>query len=434
VPGLKIYAKDIEKFEGNKIEFFGWLHTKRILGNISFFVLRDKTGYIQATIKKEIFGDNYEKIINIREESVIRVYGKVQKKPKGGYEILAEEIEVLNQAEPLPIEIWNPEIKTKFINRIQYRFLDLRRPEIINIFKIRSSVVNYFREFLINNDFIELHTPKIVEMGAESGADVFEIKYYNKIAYLAQSPQLYKQMLMASGIDKYFEISPYWRAEKSHTTRHLSEFWSLDIEVAWIKDHYDIINIAEELIKYTIKKVKKENKEELEILNIDIKVPKDMPKITLLEAYKILESYGKKLDMYSDLDTEAEKILGEYFLKEYDEPIVFVINYPWKERPFYHMRLEEDLNWTKSFDALYNGIEILTGAQREHRYEILVKQIKEKGISIEPLKYYLEAFRYGMPPHGGFGLGIDRFVKQLLNIKDIREVVLWFRDPEHTTP
>ncbi len=431
---MKIYANEIGKYLGKKIEFLGWVHSIRTVGKISFVVLRDKTGFVQATFKKEILKEEYKKIKEIAPESILKVYGEVKEKPKGGYEIIVESFEILNPSEPLPIEIWNLEIKTEFIKRVQYRFLDLRRKEIYAIFKIRSDVIQYFREFLLKEGFLEMQTPKIVLMGAESGAEVFRIDYFGKEAYLAQSPQLYKQMLMASGIDKYFEFGWYWRAEKSHTSRHLTEFYALDLEIAWIKDYNEILDLAEKVIKYVLNKVEERNQEELSILNVTVEVPKEIPRITIKEAYKLLEKTGKKLPYGSDLDTEAEKLLGETVKKEYDSDLVFVTEYPWEHRPFYTMRKEDEPEWTYSYDCLFKGLEIFSGSQREHRYEKLIQNIKEKGISMEPLKYYLEAFKYGMPPHGGLGLGIDRFVKQLLNLKDIREAVLWFRDPEHILP
>jgi len=431
---MKLYAEDLQNYLNKEIMFVGWVHSKRVLGKISFIILRDRTGSVQATFKRDILGEKFNKIKQIQNESIIKVIGTVQEKVGGGYEILVKDFSIISESEPLPIEIWNPDINTQFIKRVQYRFLDLRKPEIFAIFKIRSSVIQYFREYLLNKGFIEFQTPKIVLMGAESGAEVFKVDYFGKTAYLTQSPQLYKQMLMAAGVDQYFEFGWYWRAEKSYTSRHLTEFYGLDVEMAWIRDHYEILDFAEDMLKYVLKKVSKFNKEDLDLLGVHIDVPKNIPRISLKDAYKILEQLGKKLEYGKDLDSESERLLGKYFMEEYNEPIVFVVNYPWNERPFYHMRLEEDPSWTKSFDILYKGLEISTGAQREHRYEVLLKQAKEKNVPLEPLKYYLEAFRYGMPPHGGFGLGIDRFVKQLLDLKDIREAVLWFRDPDHLSP
>ncbi|HIP89948.1 MAG TPA: aspartate--tRNA(Asn) ligase [Candidatus Nanopusillus sp.] len=431
---MKLYAKDLQNYLNKEVIFAGWVHSKRILGKIAFIILRDKTGFLQATFKKDILKEKFHKVKHIQNESVVKVMGTIQEKVGGGYEILVKDFSIINESEPLPIEIWNPDIKTQFIKRIQYRPLDLRRPETLTIFKIRNSVIQYFREYLLNKGFIESQTPKIVLMGAESGADVFKVDYFRKTAYLAQSPQLYKQMLMASGIDQYFEFGWYWRAEKSHTSRHLTEFYGLDVEMAWINDHYDILDFVGDMLKYVLKRISKSNKESLDLLGLHIDIPKSIPRISLKEAYKILGQLGKKLKYGSDLDSESERLLGKYFMEEYNEPIVFITNYPWSERPFYHMRLEEDPFWTKSFDIFYKGLEISTGAQREHRFEVLLKQAKEKNVPLEPLKYYLETFKYGMPPHGGFGLGIDRFVKQLLDLKDIREAVLWFRDPEHLSP
>ena len=430
----ELYAKDIGNFLGKTIKFQGWVHSVRTLGKLCFVVIRDKTGSVQATFKPDVFKGDVKEISNLQNESIIEVEGEVKEKPKGGYEILVRNYKLISKADPLPIEIWNPNVKTKLLNRITYRYLDLRKPEVLAIFKIRQEVFRTFREFLEKEGFIEMHTPKLVTLGVESGAEVFEVKYFDRKVYLSQSPQLYKQMLMASGIDKYYEIATYWRAEKSHTRRHISEFWMLDVEISWIRDHYELADFFEKLVNYVIKTTYNRRKEEFDLLGIIPEFPKRIQRITLDEAKEILKTLGKELPPEEDLDTEGERLLGEYFLREYDEPFVIVMNYPWEKRPFYHMRLEEDLSKTKSFDVIYKGIEILTGAQREHRYEKLINQVKEKGINPERLKYYLEAFKYGIPPHGGFGLGLDRFVKQLLNLEDIRECVLWPRDPEHIFP
>ena len=426
----EIYIKDIEKYLGKDIELYGWIHTKRVHGKITFVIVRDKTGNIQCTFKEDILGEKYKEILEVLDESTIKVVGTVKEKPKGGYEILVKDFEILNKSERLPIEIWNPDVKTSFINRIKYRFLDLRKDEIRKIFEIRSKVVNLMREFLLKEGFIEMHTPKIVLMGVESGSDVFEINYFDKKAYLTQSPQLYKQMLMASGIDKYFEISPYWRAEKSHTSRHLTEFWGLDAEVAWIFDYNKILDLLEKMINYIIKNVK----DDLKSLNIEIDEPGKIPRIKIREVYEILRSYNFEIKDGDDLNSEAEKLVGEIVKKEYDSDFVFITEYPWMHRPFYTMRKDDDPDYTYSYDCLFKGLEILSGAKREHRYEKLIQNIREKGIESNSLYYYLESFRYGMPPHAGFGLGIDRFVKQLLNLNDIRESILWFRDPEHLLP
>lgn len=421
----EIYAKDIGNYLNKRIEFYGWIHTKRIHGKISFIILRDKTGTIQATFKEDKLKNKYQEIINIPDESVIKVIGDVKEKPKGGYEIEVEDFEIINKAYPLPIEIWNEDVKTQFIKRVQYRFLDLRRDEIRKIFEIRSIIINTLRSFLLNKGFIEFNTPKIVILGSESGSDVFEVNYYGKVAYLSQSPQLYKQMLMASGVDRYFEFSHYWRAEKSHTPRHLSEFYGLDVEIAWIKDLNDILDFFEEMIIFLFKNIKD---------LADVKVPKSIPRLDIKEVYKLLSDNNFKINFGDDLSTDAEQKLGEIIEKEYGEDIVIVYGYPTKHRPFYTMKYDNDLEFSKSFDCIYRGLEIASGAQREHRYEKLLQNIREKGIDENKLFYYLEAFKYGMPPHGGFGLGIDRLVKQILKLNNIRESVLWFRDVEHLIP
>lgn len=419
-----------------KVFLEGWVHDTRDLGKIKFLVLRDVTGRIQVTapeikVSKEIF----QEIDKIPRESVVSIEGKAvkSKQAPGGIEIIPEKIEILNTAEhPLPIDV-SDFSKTELPKRLDYRFLDTRRTEISAIFKIRSSIYKNITDFFYKEGFTIINTPKITTIGLESGAESFVVNYFEKKAVLAQSPQFYKQMFVNGGFEKVMEIGPVYRAEKSHTTRHLTEFIGVDFEMGFIKDEKDVMDVAERMFKYVIEKVKEECKKELETLKIELKVPNKIPRVPMAELKKMLaKKYKKELSENDDLDAEAEKKIGEYALKEFGEEFIFVTNYPAKVRPFYHMRPDNDPKGTRSFDLLWRGIEIATGAQREHRLEVLQKQAEEKGVKIP--KIYEDIFRYGVIPHGGVGFGLDRITQRMLNLDNTREAVLLPRDVERLTP
>jgi aspartyl-tRNA synthetase len=439
LPRRTCYIGDIKpEMDGLNIVIYGWVHSVRDIGRVKFVVLRDKTGRIQVTARKNsIDEEKFKHISNLSRESIVWVKGIVRRSgiAKAGVEIILEDYGVISEAKPLPIEIWSPDINTQFAKRIEYRYLDLRRPEVQALFKIRAKTQSLIRRFLEGRGFIEINTPKIVLMGAESGADVFEVNYFGRQAYLSQSPQLYKQMLMSSGIEKVYEIAAYWRAEKSHTSRHLTEFWMLDVETSFIDGIEDVLKLLEDMMVYVISELKDEEYRSLEVLNVKLDIPKTpFPRVTIREAYKILAENGKILQYGDDLDTEAEEKLGEIFKKNYNSEFLFVLEFPWGKSPFYSMRKEDEPEWVIGFDLLYKGLEIASGKQREHRYEKLLQNVVEKKLKIDTLKWYLESFKYGMPPHGGFGFGIDRFIKQMLNLEDIREAVLFPRDPERIHP
>ena len=430
------YASDITAKDAGKTVFLeGWAADTRALGKINFLVLRDISGEIQVTAIKE---KTNEKIFNlikeIQKESAISVKGKVveSKQAPGGREIIPEEIVIINPSEPvLPIDISNYS-KTELPKRLDWRFLDTRRANISPIFKIRSKIMKNIVNFFDSHKFININTPKITKLGLESGAELFQLMYFGKPAYLAQSPQLYKQMFVVGGFERVYEIGPVFRAEKSNTTRHLTEFTGIDFEMGFIKDENDIMDMTEKMLKYIIENVKKECEYELKTLKVELKIPGKIPKIDMRELKKMLAAKGKKLKEDDDLDAEAEKIAGEYALEKFGEEFIFVTNYPAAKRPFYHMKPDNDKKGTRSFDLLWRGVEVATGAQREHRYNILEKQAKEKGIKIDPI--YAEIFRFGAPAHGGVGFGLDRLTQRMLNLENIREALLLTRDPERLTP
>ncbi len=417
---------------GDRVLVKGWVEKLRDLGNLKFFTIRDRTGYVQITGKK---GKTPQKVLKSIEmlgrEYCVEVLGKVVKSniAKIGKEIIPGNIKIISKAEkPLPLEFLD-HVDSERETRLNYRFLDLRNPKINRTFILKHKVIGYMHEFFRKNGFIEVHTPIIQSAGAEGGATLFNVKYYNKNAYLRQSPQLYKQMLMASGLDKVYEIGQAFRAEKFHTKRHVCEFLSLDAEMAWIESEEAVLNILEKMIVYVIKNLKKESL--FKALNIKLKIPETpFKRITYDKAIKILKKEGIHVKWGEDLEDSQEKLLGNSLTKMgYDW--YFITKYPSRIKPFYIMM---DENYSKGFDFDYKGVEMASGGQREHRYNILVERMKEKGLNLRNFKFYLDAFRYGMPPHGGFGLGTERMIEKLLGMNDIKEIILFSRTPEQLVP
>ncbi len=435
---LKERKHTTEVKEGEHALVAGWVREIRDFGKLKFVVFADREGELQITAKKGEVQEEVLKVIDeLGKEWVIAVEGNVRKNEKAprGIEIVPEKIKVLAKSESiLPLEV-RAKAKAELPTRLDNRFLDLRKQEVMSVFKIRSEISNAIREFFHANGFIEIHTPKIVASATESGANVFPILYFEKEAFLAQSPQFYKQAAMAAGFEKVFEIAPVFRAEKHHTIRHLTEYTSVDAEISFIDSYEDVMDVVEKLVVYIFKAVKENCQKELEILGVEITIPKTpFPRITMREAYKLLEEAGKEVEYGEDLDTEGEKLFGEIVKEKFGNEFVFLTEFPWKVRPFYTYRKEDEPEWTCSFDLLYKGMEIVTGGRREHRYEVLLQQCKEKGINPDAIEFYLKMFKYGVPPHGGFGMGLDRVVMLMLNLSNIREAALFPRDPERLEP
>ncbi len=429
----RITTAEVEKAKaGKQVILAGWAQEVRDLGKLAFIILRDREGTAQLVALKDF--KDLNKIKALTRESVIAVEGAVQDSKAKDFkkEIKITGIEVLSNAEPLPIDVFG-KVETDLSKRLDYRYIDLRHPKQLAIFKVRSEVARAVREYFYKNGFIEMQTPKLVGMGAEGGATLFELPYYGKKAYLAQSQQFYKQMMQISGFERVFEIGPSFRAEKSHTMRHLTEFSHIDVEMSFIKDEENILKIEEGLLVYVLKAVKKNCAKELKFLNVKIEVPKlPLPRVMHKEAVKMLEAAGCKI-RNGDIGTEEEKKLGELVKKKYKTDAFFLTKFPWNLDvcKFYSMR---DGDFGRVADFEYKGQEISTGAQREHRHEVLAKQIKEKGLNPKDFEYYIEPFKAGCPPHSGFGMGLDRLTQFILNIPNIREVVLYPRDPERLTP
>jgi len=419
--------------EGSKAVVAGFAAEVKSLGKIAFIKLRDREGFVQlvSTDSKLI-----DKISKIPQESVIVAEGKVKKSKlkAGGNELDLEHFEILSEAQKLPIDI-SGKIETDLSKRLDYRYIDLRNPKNLAIFKIRAEITRAVREFLTNNGFIEMQTPKLVGMGAEGGATLFTIPdYYGKKAYLAQSQQFYKQLMQISGFERVFEIGPSFRAEKSHTVRHMTEFSHIDVELSFIKDLDDVLKIGEGLLAHALTCVKKNCQEELKLLGVEIELAKlPLPRVNYTEAIDMLRKAGSKIKQGEDIGMEDEKLLGELVKKKFKSDAYFLQKFPWKLDvcKFYSMR---EGNFGSVADFEYKGQELFTGAQREHRVEILKKQIKEKGLKEKDFEYYIEPFKYGCPPHGGFGMGLDRLTQYMLNLPNVREATLFPRDPERLAP
>ena len=436
----KIFFKDLENYFDKEIEISGFVENIRNIKWVQFLVLRDSTDKVQVTIEKseEANKEMADLVNNLTVESTIKVTGTLKKNENvrlRGMEFIPTKIEVtsISDAE-LPINIHDKEAQL-IDQRLDYRWLDLRNEYNFNIFKIQSDLVKYMREYLYNNDFTEIHTPKLIGAASESGSEVFEVKYFDRKAYLAQSPQFYKQMAMASGYDRVFEVAPVFRAENSNTNRHTTEFTGFDLEFAYIDSYRDVMDLEEELLTYALTKLNEKYGEKVKKLyGKEIVVPKvKFPRIKLSDLYAELEKrYDYKIDdsEKNDLTTEAERLSYKYAMEEFGSEFIFVTDFPKDKRAFYHMR-KNDI--PEGYDLIYRGVEITTGAQREHRYEVLKKQAEEKGLD-KDIEFYLEFFKYGCPPHGGFGLGIDRLTMLVLGIPSIKESMMIFRGPNRLNP
>ncbi len=442
----RTYISDVRNNLGETIKVQGFIENLRNSKYMAFIVLKDITGKIQITVEKETLPQLCDVIDTLTGDSVITVVGKAVENEyvkMGGIEIIPESIVAESIADALPIarkEI--PATKKKqaverssIDQRIDYRWVDLRTDENQLMFKVQTAFVAAMREFLLEKKFIEIHSPKLIGTASESGSDVFEVKYFDTNAYLAQSPQFYKQMAMASGFERIFEVGPVFRAEKSFTSKHATEFTGFDLEFSYIESYKDVMKMEEELLKAALKKVSELYGEEIkELFGMETIVPETpFPVVTLAELYKGLEEdFGYTVDESEkgDLTTEAERLSFEWVKKHYNHEFLFVTDFDAEKRAFYHMRDEKGV--PMGYDLIWRGVEITTGAQREHRYDVLKAQAAEKGLA-DDVKFYLEFFKYGCPPHGGFGLGIDRITMLLLGLH-IKDSMFIFRGPNRLHP
>jgi nondiscriminating aspartyl-tRNA synthetase len=430
--------KGLGEKAGQQVTICGFVHALRNQGSISFIIIRDITGLIQVVVLKKSAA--FENAVKLSLESVVKVAGlcKAEKQAPGGIEIQAETIEILSLAEAnLPIQVVEKSSnEAELPLRLDWRFLDLRKPEKALVFKVWTAMEQAFRNYCINNGYIEIHTPKTVVTSTESGSELFEIKYFDKAAYLAQSPQLYKQMAMAAGFEKVFEVGPVFRANPSFTSRHDTEFTMYDIEMSFISSHHDLMDEEERLMAAMLGSIKGQYGDQItKACGQEVKVPTlPFPRITLKETKQILSGLGITGEKPDDLSPEEERAISQYVHDKYGHEFVFIHDWPASGRAFYSMKLESDPTLTKSFDLLFKGIEITSGAQREHRYEVLKQQILDKGFSLEPFESYLNFFRYGCPPHGGFAPGPTRMLMKLFNTSTVREVTYLYRGVNRLTP
>ena len=434
-------VKDLKNHFNEEVIFQGFVDNIRDTKWVCFVILRDNTGVVQLTIEKSV-EENKEMLdllSTLPLESTVKVTAKIIENDHvrlNGFELIPSKIEVTStNLEELPFNFKDLE-NVNLDTRLDNRYIDLRNEKNMRIIQIQSEFVKYLREYLYSKEFTEIHTPKLIGTASESGSEVFEVKYFDRKAYLAQSPQFYKQMAMASGFNRVFEVAPSFRAENSNTNKHTTEFTSFDVEFSYINSYEDVMNLEAELLAYSLKKIKEKYGEEIkELFGVEVTVPTlPFPTMKLSDIYDELEKrYNYKVEESekNDLTTEAERLVGKLSKDMFNHEFMFVVDFPAAKRAFYHMR--DDEGKLQGYDLIWKGVEITTGAQREHRYDHIVKIAKEKGLG-EDVKFYLEFFKHGCPPHGGFAIGVDRATMLLLNLPSIKESMFLFRGPNRLTP
>ena len=437
---MKINVNELSNHLNEEIVFSGFVDAVRDKKWVMFVILRDATGKVQLTIEKS--EETNKPLLDIMSEvtvdSTVRVVGKVVSSEAvklGGLEIIPSTIEVTSEALPLPFDYNNLE-GVNIDTRMDFKWLDMRNRRNTLIRQVESCLTEGMRTFLYENHFTEIHSPKLIGTASESGSDVFEVKYFDREAYLAQSPQFYKQMALAGGLDRVFEVGPVFRAEKSNTNRHATEFTGFDLEFAYIDSYEDVMDLEEDLLIAGLKVVKERYGDEiLEVFGKEVIIPtKPFPRIKLKDLYQQLhDRYQFEIpkEDIGDMNAEAEKLTYKFAMEEYNSEFIFIVDYAATKRPFYHMRDSEGK--LQGYDLIWRGTEITSGAQREHRYEELVKNANEKGLG-KDVEFYLQFFQYGCPPHGGFGIGLDRLTMLLLGLPSLKETQFLFRGPNRLTP
>jgi aspartyl-tRNA synthetase len=420
-----------EQDYGKRMSVAGWVEDVRNLGGIAFVVLRDCRGRLQLTLIKKQYPDLFTKVTVLNRESVLAATGTCQQNDKvmNGWELLPDEVRILARAQaPLPMGVVD-RVNVDFDTRLDNRIIDLRRDEVRAIFAVRHVFLGSAAEYLRKHTFTEVHTPNISAASSEGGTEVFKIDYFGAGAYLVQSPQLYKQMLMASGIERVYEIAWYFRAEGHDTSRHLNESTAVDIEMAFVRDERDVMAIAEGLTDHALQSLLSECSRELDLLGVELDPPA-LPyvRIPYDEVVEILQCAGD-FSWGDDLGTDEENLLARHL----DDELYFITDFPLEIKPFYVMPADDE-RYARAFDLEFRGMEIASGAQRIHQYDLLLQRMRAHGMNADNFKDYLAAFRYGMPPHGGFGYGIERFLMRALNLDNIRECILFPRDRKRIRP
>lgn len=427
------YSKDVNPdITGEEVQLMGWVHEIRDLGGIIFVIIRDRDGLIQITApSKKVDASILEDLRALRKESVVAVKGTVQDagKAPNGVEIIPAEITLLNLAnQPLPMDP-TEKVKAEIDTRLNSRFLDLRKANVSSIFKIKANMFKTIRNYFDEEGIIEINTPKLVASATEGGTELFPITYFEKEAFLGQSPQLYKQMMMGAGFDKVFEIGQIFRAEEHDTLRHLNEAVSIDMEASFMDD-VDVMKILDNMITRVLQSTKENCSAELENIGFELDIPEGpFPEVKYDDAVDIINSKGIDMEWGEDLSREAEKALGDT-----QEGFYFLTDWPSAIKPFYVMPNEDRPEISHAFDLMYKNLEISSGATRVHQYDVLVKQMVERDLNPDGFGAYLKAFEYGMPPHAGWGVGADRLAMVLTGVENIRETVLFPRDRHRLTP
>ncbi|GIM27406.1 aspartate--tRNA(Asn) ligase [Clostridium polyendosporum] len=427
----RTFACDVNKSTESNLMVRGWIHKIHDLGQITFIHLRDKTGIVQLVIDKELRE-------NLRLEMSIEACGErvINEKAPKGVEIQVKELKVLGKAhyDKLPFEINSYKQKASLEKQLDFRSLSLRAPKVRAIFKVQEEIAEAFKNYLKSLRFSEIHTPKIISSSTEGGSEMFTVSYFDRRAFLSQSPQFYKQMMVGAGFERVFEIGHAYRAELHNTWRHLNEYVSLDVEMGFIKDEFDIMDVEEGFINYLYAHLRETCKDELALYNITLPEVVKIPRMPLSEAQELLlEKFNKKSPV-GNIDAEGEIILSKYVKETYDSDFIFLTKYPVSKRPMYTMPDENLPGMTRSFDLIFKGLEITTGGQRIHDYEMLKSNIEKFGLNPDDFSFYLDSFRYGMPPHGGFAIGLERLTMKILGLENIREATLLPRDMKRLEP
>ncbi|MCK9368473.1 aspartate--tRNA(Asn) ligase [Candidatus Dojkabacteria bacterium] len=433
----RTYIKELKESIGKEVLLKCWIQTIRSQGSMVFLIVRDVTGLIQCVALDKSVAKSLDQV---KIESVIELTGlvKEEKQAPEGYEVEIKSFKVLSEPiKPLPIPIVEKtDGKTLLSKRLDYRWLDLRKPENLLVFKVWTTMENAFRQYCIEGGYTEIHSPKTLVTSTESGSELFEVKYFGRKAFLAQSPQLYKQMAMASGFEKVFEVGPVFRANPSFTSRHDTEFTMYDVELSFVESVEELLQEEEKMIVRMLKDIAEKYSTEIRSqYQQDIVTPiLPFPRLSFSQAKEILKSRGIDGEKQDDLSPEDEREIGKYIKEKYSHDFVFIYDYPASSRAFYSMRYVDRPEYTKSFDLLYKGLEITSGAIREHRYEVLKSQIVKKGFKPEDFSSYLAFFEYGCPPHGGFAPGPTRILMQMLGVKNVREVTYIYRGVKRLNP
>jgi nondiscriminating aspartyl-tRNA synthetase len=436
----RILVADTVNQIGQTVKVSGWVKTRRDHGKIIFIDLRDRSGVLQCVITPQM--EKYEEFKKIRSQWTLSFSGTVKNRPEklinkdletGEVEMEVQEFEILSEAQELPIDISLEDMHLHIETLLDFRNLTIRNEKVSAIFKIYAEVLHSYAEYLRSQDFMEIKTPKLLSTSTEGGAEFFKVKYFDREAYLAQSPQFYKQAAVGA-FERVFEVGSIFRAEPHFTSRHINEFVGLDAEMGFINGPDDVMDALEETMKYILQNIKQKCEKELGLYSAKVNIPEKFPRIRFSEALEILKKeFGKEIEG-NDIDPEGERLICQWVKKEHGSDFVFLTNYPWTIRPMYIMPDPQNPKETLGFDLLYRGVEIASGGQRIHKYDQLAENMKKKNLDPNDFENYLEIFRYGMPPHGGWGLGSERIVQKILGLKSIKEAILFPRDVKRLTP